>query len=74
MNTMTKVGSTLYIDDNGAVICAKHAGLELASEIAHDPKSFQYFTSQGTWFVAGARDYLAFKDATGLILTCEGCN
>lgn len=74
MNTMTKVGSTLYIDDNGAVICADHAGYELRSEIAHDAKAFQYFTSQGTWVVAGARDYLAFKDATGLILTCEGCN
>ena len=74
MNTITKVGSTLYIDNNGAVICAKHAGYELRSEIAQDPKSFQYFTSQGTWFVAGACDYLAFKNATGLILTCEGCN
>ena len=74
MNTMTKVGSTLYIDDNGAVICADHAGYELRSEIAHNAKSFQYFTSQGTWVVAGARDYLAFKDATDLILTCEGCN
>lgn len=74
MNTMTKVGSTLYIDDNGAVICADHAGYELRSEIAHNAKSFQYFTTQGTWVVAGARDYLAFKDATSLILTCEGCN
>jgi hypothetical protein len=71
---MTKVGSTLYIHDSGSVICADHAGFELAFKIVHNPDSYEYWTSQGTWFVAGARDYLAFKDATGLILACEGCN
>jgi hypothetical protein len=74
MNTMTKVGSTLYIDDNGAVVCAKHAGYELRGAIIIEPLETIYFTTLGTWMVAGARDYLAFKDATGLILTCEGCN
>jgi hypothetical protein len=74
MNAMTKVGSTLYIDDNGAVVCAKHAGYELRGAIIIEPLETIYFTTLGTWMVAGARDYLAFKDATGLILTCEGCN
>ena len=74
MNTMTKVGSTLYISDNGAVVCAKHAGYELRGAIIIEPLETIYFTTLGTWMVAGARDYLAFKDATGLILTCEGCN
>jgi hypothetical protein len=73
MNTMTKVGSTLYIHDSGSVICADHAGFELAGEIAHNPKSFEYWTVLGTWVVAGARDYLAFKNGTGFDLACESC-
>lgn len=63
----------LYISDNGAVICANHAGYELSGAIQSDPSQNLYFTTLGTWLVAGAHDYLAFREGTGCDLTCEIC-
>lgn len=45
------MSNRLWVNDNGSVICDKHAGTYLRSAIVANPKRTNYWTPLGTWEV-----------------------
>jgi hypothetical protein len=61
--------SAIYLDDNGRVTCADHAGAYLRASLKENPNADIHFTPLGSWEKFTEHDIRIFGEP----IDCETC-
>jgi hypothetical protein len=64
---------TLWMDDNGRIICGRHAGSYLSSAIDARPRASSHRTPLGTWDRLDAMFREEWESIMGSAPECESC-
>ena len=63
----------IWSNDNGALVCEKHAGYNLSSAIEHAPKRKSHRTELGTYELLSPDECAELSVAFGGVPLCESC-
>lgn len=65
---------TIYMNDNGYLVCPEHAGSYLKGAIKHKPEAVVHWTPLGSWERLDPYSMQWLQKEIGRVQLCEDCH